>query len=312
MNNNSEQKFPLSFGIVGVGQLGCSLIDGLIDKANIDWILARSDASFERAKQYSQNKVKIVRNMNEIEALPDISLIAVSDNQIEKVSDEFCKAFKSNLKDKHFIHFSGFLGKSMLGNLLKCGAKISATHPYQTLFYPSSKNFFGTGFGVESDDNEIFDFVTLLGGIPYSMTAEMVEKKALYHCSAIAASNFTNVALNFSKLLTIEAGIPAELFIPPIIKKTIENFFIQFENTYSDSPDNPSKKHGSFPLSGPIARGDAQAVKRHLDLLSFNASYKKIYAHLSLATAELTLLNGLLSDEKYISICEILDLAIKE
>ncbi len=287
-----------AFGIIGAGQLGSSLIEALSAKGLLSWIIARSDNSCKNAQIYSKGKERIFRSLNEADILPDFILAAVSDPALKLICRDLCSKFGVELKGKHVVHFSGVLKKDALSECKKYEAKISAAHPFQTFFYPSADNFKGAAWGVESDYDEIFDFVTMLGGEPFALTEKMLEKKAVYHSTAIAASNYVNAALSFSKELALDCGIPAEKFLPPIVKKTIENNF----KTLSDK--------SSFPLTGPIARGDVEAVKLHLQALS-NETSQKTYAFFGLAAAESAFKCGILGKEKFIEISLLLTEAVK-
>lgn len=294
MNQNTEVNFPFTIGIIGVGQLGSSLIEALTNKATITCIVARSDDSYNKANQYHLTNTKIYRTVAEIDVLPQLTLLAVSDNSITEVANEFCKYFKGKFHNHHFIHFSGIYDNSILKELKKDGALCSGTHPYQTLYFTNKNNFKEAVFGVESNYDLIFDFVKLLGGNPFALSSEMLKMKAVYHCSAVVASNILSSVIYFARLLADKAGIPAELFIPPIVKKTIENNIEAFSHT------------NSFPLSGPLARQDIKTLKLHIDSLSNDELIKQSYAYFSLAAAGMALHNGILSRDGYESICEML------
>jgi predicted short-subunit dehydrogenase-like oxidoreductase (DUF2520 family) len=173
----------------------------------------------------------------------------------------------------------------------KYNAIIGTAHPYQTFFYPEISNFNNIGWGISSDKNIdiISDFIKSIGGNPVDISILPNDKKALYHCSAVVASNFLSSIITLSKNIAFDYGINPQDFLPGIINTTLENNI----NTIS----NPEV----FPLTGPIARGDSEAIKMHINALKDKEYAMNAYIYFSLATLELALHYNFINEEKYIT-----------
>jgi predicted short-subunit dehydrogenase-like oxidoreductase (DUF2520 family) len=152
---------------------------------------------------------------------------------------------------------------------------IAAAHPFQTFgsVDPSALN--GIGWGVECDDDAwplTEEFVKLTGGLPFRLPKTDPVSKRRYHAAAVAASNFTYAAYDLARGLANEAGIPAEMFLVPIMQRTLDN---AAKAMHDGTP---------FALTGPLVRGDMDAVQRQLDAMPENL--REQYIHLTDALKE--------------------------
>ena len=89
------------------------------------------------------------------------------------------------------------------------------------------------------------------------------DRRALYHAGAAMASNFLVTLHRAASQLFVDAGAPPEAWLP-LMERTIEN---------------------GFELTGPIARGDAATVERHLAAIrTEEPELEPLYAALAEAT----------------------------
>jgi len=89
------------------------------------------------------------------------------------------------------------------------------------------------------------------------------DRRALYHAGAAMASNFLVTLHRAASQLLVDAGAPPEALLP-LMERTIEN---------------------RFELTGPIARGDAATVERHLAAIrTEEPKLEPLYAALAEAT----------------------------
>jgi predicted short-subunit dehydrogenase-like oxidoreductase (DUF2520 family) len=280
----------LTVGVIGAGKLGSALCDALSNKKLLKWILARSKQSQQALQQFLNSNADIISSLDEISIIPDLIILAVSDSAINQVAVAISKKFKTLLSNKIIAHCSGVITKEALSSCEQYAAKTASIHPYQTFYYPSKNNFKGIMWGIETDEKEkkfFSRFVKLLGGKPYFFTQENIKLKALYHSSAVAASNFLTTTIEFSRLIADEAFLPLVDFLPPIIKTTINN------NLHSLLTGD------SGAMTGPIARGDLKTIKLHIDSLSKYHFLKKIYINFALTTTELAYHNRKIKKKDY-------------
>ena len=96
-------------------------------------------------------------------------------------------------------------------------------------------------------------------------------------------SNYLNTLAALGRSIAKSAGIDPELFIPPIMKTTLENNFV------SDD----------IPLTGPIARADIETLVSHLEALTDYPLNLRSYCLIGLTTADRAYSSEILSKEMY-------------
>lgn len=209
-------------------------------------------------------------------------IIAVPDTQIAIVDRSIAKIIPK-IHLQACVHTSGALPGSVLTNVSTCGVAIGSLHPLQT--FPSkqkSPSLEGVYFAVEGDPAalELLQVLTVqLKGISVLIPSE---RKALYHASAVFASNFLPAILRVSVELLNELGISpsrGRKMLAPLMENSLENCLRASETEA---------------LTGPIARGDAPTVAMHLEAIrSISPSATAIYRMLSLKTLEIAVERGL-------------------
>jgi predicted short-subunit dehydrogenase-like oxidoreductase (DUF2520 family) len=204
--------------------------------------------------------------------LGDVVVIATKDDVLPVVVDEIARAKASALHDVVVMHVNGSLGVEALAPLRACGARCAAAHPFQTFGSSDPTALDGIGWGVEADDaawGSVRDLIASLGGVPWRFTDMTHERKRRYHAAAVAASNFTYAAYELARRLAASADIPADVFLVPIMQRTLQNA----STAIADNTE--------FAITGPLMRGDIDAVRRQLE--SIPASDRPLYCHLSRA-----------------------------
>lgn len=283
-----------SCGIIGAGKVGFALIEALKKLSILDWVVARSEKSYANASPIVNDR-NIFRSIDGPEGIPDIIILSVDDKSIEAVSADLAEHFGKRLEGCIVAHCSGIENIELLQSCAMKGAKTASIHPYQTFFKPSADILKNIYWGIEcreEDYPELKDFISRLAGSSVRL-APNDPQKAVYHGSAVAASNYLTMLISFSKELALQSGIAPEKFLPPIIRTTIEN--------------NLSKLSGrDFPLTGPIARADTEALVRHIRSIHSNPLLSKCYALLGLATIEISLSLGKINEKEAVQLKEVL------
>lgn len=204
--------------------------------------------------------------------LGDVVVIATKDDVLPDVVAAIARAKASALRGVVMMHVNGSLGVEALAPLRAYGALCAATHPFQTFGSQDPSALDGIGWGVESDDaawSVVRELVASLGGVPWRFTDMSHDRKRRYHAAAVAASNFTYAAYELARRLAASADIPADVFLVPIMQRTLQNATGALE---SNTP---------FTITGPIMRGDVDAVRRQLE--SIPEEDRQLYIHLSRA-----------------------------
>ena len=169
------------------------------------------------------------------------------------------------------LHSSGVLTSDELSVLRELGAAVASVHPLMTFVAGTHPSVTGVPFAIEGDRAAMQvarQIVRKLGGESFSLPAA---RKAAYHAWATLTS-----PLLLAFLVTLEEAARAAGFTRkdarrkslPIIRQTLAN--------YSRLGPAPS-------FSGPLVRGDAETVARHLSVLKKQPGPREVYVALARA-----------------------------
>ncbi len=282
------------YGIIGAGKVGISIAELLLDQGKLSFIYSRNEESIP--DRYQPFAVRRVADIPECSFI----YIAISDKYISELA-KVLRAEYPYAGSAVFAHSSGVKSANELASLSEVAKGIASVHPFQTFAYADKANLADIAWGIETEES-IFEscseFVLALEGNPLRLKLGDLQQKALYHCSAVMSSNNMTTLLQTGRLIAEKAGIPAKEFIAPIAKKTLENNI----DAYSTK---------TIPLTGPIARADAEAIRSHIDALK-EVSIVRIYCYTALATLELSFQEKIISADQYESIKHILQDALSD
>ncbi len=283
-----------TIGIVGAGKLGKVLTTAF--GARVEWIVCHSQEKAQELREKFDSK-PIYTSIKEITRFPDIIFLTVPDRITKGIAEELAAQYSRADETKTVIHCSGALGLEELAPCHALGMRTVAAHPFQTFTGDDTKALESIAWGIECEqDDEGFSktLVKSLGGIPVILSAQTRANKALYHASAVVASNFVTMLIEVAREFAAAAGI-TDVFLAPIIHQAVEN------SLYALHEDSP------LPLTGPIARADITTLQHHHDALA-NTRLGELYSILSQATANVAFHNNLISSDEY----EIIKNVVKE
>ncbi|MDP6545893.1 MAG: DUF2520 domain-containing protein [Phycisphaerae bacterium] len=185
-------------------------------------------------------------------------LLTVSDDAIEPLCGELARdgAFAEG---GIVAHCSGALGSDILASARdSCGSLIASIHPLTT--FPTAtaavEKFAGTYCFCEGDSGATDALMELAGDIGGKPMLINSEAKVLYHAAAVMACNYLTALLDAAVTLCGQAGIDRQTALQalgPLAVATLENV---------------TKLGPPAALTGPIARGDARTVGRHIEALA--------------------------------------------
>ena len=274
----------MRIGVIGGGKVGRCLAGYLRD--NLVGITAHSP---EHSRQLAAEFGTAPCTNGELVEQAEVLLLTVPDRLIgtvaaviaseaQKAAADDASAEAKPLAGKVFLHCSGSLGLAELAPLQQAGAHVGSLHPLQS-FAGGATQLAGVYMAVDGDEAACQAAIALanaLGGHPFRVPAA---ERAAYHAAACICSNYA-VAVEalaqrlMSRWLGDEAAAWQALL--PLFKGTAANL---------EATTSPRTA-----LTGPIARGDATTVARHLAVLP--AELVDVYCSLGLATTELALANG--------------------
>ena len=211
----------------------------------------------------------------------DVVVISVPDDSLFEAAGVVARLAKPGTA---VVHTCGLEG---LAPLFDCGPLVAAIHPASPVARPGQP-LDGVTFGVTCPEGMrawADDFVRDLGGNSCHVTDE---QRVLYHAALVMASNFA---------VTL-AGDAADLLgdremLMPLLRATVENIA-------ELGPDAA--------LTGPIVRGDAGTVRRHLGALPQHlVELYVVNARRTLARARAA---GRIDDERARALDTVLDEAL--
>jgi len=242
--------------IIGTGRLGTSLALALSKKRWTIRSLADKSPSAAKESRKIVGAGKATADWLGAAANAAVLFLCIPDEEIEKTAAGLARG-GVDWRGKVVFHTSGILSSKTLEALKRRGAYVASFHPIQSF---SSKRtpperFKNIYYGVEGDSRALSiakKIVRRLGGRPLLIKPH---DKPLYHAACSMASNLFVPLFDLSCELLHAAGIKgrkAGLVLFPLIEGTLQNV-----------------KHldAETALTGPIARGDEQAVKRHMRAL---------------------------------------------
>lgn len=181
---------------------------------------------------------------------------------------------RTDWKGKIVFHSSGALASDELGILRRRGAAVAAVHPLMTFVRGAIPSLEGVPFGVEGDAPAVRmarGIVRKVGGEVFSVPKN---RKAAYHCWGAFTSPLLLALLVTAEEVARAAGfskVEARRNMLPIVRQTIANY----------ARLSPA---GAF--SGPIVRGDAAIVRKHLRALQKVPGSREVYVALARAALQ--------------------------
>ena len=259
--------------IVGPGRLGRALALELKRAGyTISEIVSRSSVASKRKAGDLARKVKAHVSTSDRARL-DAAIVwfCVPDREIAASARQLASVV--DWTNKIAFHSSGALASDELKSLHHSGAAVASVHPLMTFVTGSLPSLRGVPFAMEGDAAAVRSarqIVRALGGEAFTIRKQ---HKAAYHAWGAFASPLLVAMLVTAEQLARKAGlssVEARKKMLPIVRQTIANY---------------EALGGAGAFSGPIVRGDAEIVRKHLQVLRKIPEATAVY--LALARAAL-------------------------
>ncbi|MFC1984506.1 Rossmann-like and DUF2520 domain-containing protein [Chloroflexota bacterium] len=242
----------LKIGFIGAGVVGTALAVRLSSKGyQVVAISSRSHASAKKLAQ-AVNSCHAFNNNQDVVDTVELIFITTPDDAIASVASEIHWH-----KGQNIVHCSGALSTDILESVKKLGTQVGALHPLQTFasVKQAMENIPSSTFAVEAEE----PLLSTLKDMAIALDGRWIELKAndkvAYHAAAVIACNYLTTLVKLATDLWQSFNIPQSQAIQallPLIRGTIHNI---------DTVGIPQC------LTGPIARGDIETIKKHLDAL---------------------------------------------
>jgi predicted short-subunit dehydrogenase-like oxidoreductase (DUF2520 family) len=258
-----------SIAIVGPGSLGSALAVSLRAAGfQIREIVARDrPAALRKARALGEKTGARAVSTHRAQLDAEVIWFCVPDREIANAARSLASAI--GWKGKVALHSSGALASDELAALRRCGASVGSLHPLMSFVRGSVPSLADVPFAVEGDAVAVRvarRIVRVLGGNIFKLPKN---RKAAYHTFGAFVSPLLVAALATAEQVARAAGLTAKQArqkMVPIVVHTLANY----------SALGPA---GAF--SGPILRGDAETVRRHLRVLRSLPQARAVYLALA-------------------------------
>lgn len=242
-----------SIAIAGTGRVAQAL--GRLLRERGEPVVAVAGRNGERTAHAAEFIGAPAAALREIPARAGRVLIAVRDGAVRGVARALADA---GMNGGAALHTCGSRGPEILAPLARAGVACGVLHPLQTVASPEAgvTAIPGSAFAISGDPDAVAwaeQIVKLLCGTTLRVAAGAMP---LYHAGAVMASNYVAGLLDAAAALMKAAGIeekPALDALGPVVYAGVANALTL----------GPEKA-----LTGPIERGDAETVRRHLASLT--------------------------------------------
>ena len=242
-----------ALGFIGAGKVGSALALALADAGYAVVAVASSKLAAARALAARIEGCAAAADPQSVVDRADIVFVTTPAAAIRKVASE--RRWRPGVA---VVHTSGSEGRDALAAAAAAGAATASLHPLLAFaeVEAARRGLRGAFFAVEAEGplaERLNALVADLGGTPLAVRGA---DKALYHAAAVFAGNYVLALLKLASDLWLNLGFDRELAVSallPLMRGALAN----------------AEGQGlAAALSGPIARGDAATVQRHIEALA--------------------------------------------
>ena len=200
----------------------------------------------------------------------DITFMTVPDGEIVRVGATIA-ATGMPLPDRSLVHCSATHSPEVLAAARLTTASVGSFHPLQALAGQSSAPLLaGTSFVLDGPTPLRALLATLVADLGGHVLDVPVRARALYHAAAVLAGNAPLALLARATDILEDAGVEraaAHRALAALL---------------GGAASNAAAAEPTAALTGPVVRGDAATVARHLDVLSADPTTRELYRRLGL------------------------------
>jgi len=243
---------------IGAGNIASHLIPAL-EQIGCDIRQVYSRQIFKARSLAHRVNSEGIDNLSEIITDADWYIIMIADDGIKKVIEQLPEIAQNAV----ICHTSGATESEILH---KVTPNYGSFYPLQSFKKETEVDLQKTPFLLNASNAETLRYMRVVARqISESIFDVTDEERLMYHLAAVYANNFTNhMACIADQILDSHALLPQVL--RPIMESTFTKIL--------------SKKPCEI-QTGPAARNDVQLQKKHLNIISNNEQWSKIYKTIS-------------------------------
>lgn len=287
----------LNISLIGTGKLGTALARRLHERGlRVYSVFNRSEPSCSMLAA-EIGVQRFGREPTHQSDLGDLVFLCLPDDALPACAEQLARRFAHDAgmseaagrlahdpggagATRRWVHTSGALPASVLEPLSQAGCATAAFHPVQTFRAGgSSQAFAGSYITIQGEGSlcsELEEVASALGSIPLRVNEQ---QKTAVHLAAVLACNYYVTLFSGAQQVLTDAGVrvpPGTLF-EALVRQTVEGLL---------------EKPPEQVLTGPLARGDAGPVQRHLQQLEAHPNWDRLYRLLGEQTLQLVRRNA--------------------
>ena len=262
----------MRIGIIGAGKVGTTLGKYLsIHGKNVTGFYSRTHESADEAATFAETET--YSSLCKLVEESDVIFITTPDGVIPQVWGELLHQDISNCI---ICHFSGSLSSHVFSGREEAGASGISMHPMYAFSdkFHSYEQFHTAYLTLEGDPEAVAVMKPMWEAIGHHVLTLKAEDKIKYHAAAAMASNEMLGLMQASLDILSECGFSEKdsmALLTPLVQGNIASML---------------EKGCVNALTGPVERGDAQTVRKHLQALE-GSKAGKIYQSLGGTMVEL-------------------------
>lgn len=186
-----------------------------------------------------------------------VHFLATNDDAIPEVVGQITQQRSGSLDGHFFYHTSGSISSEILEPLRLKGAETGSIHPLQVFADPEKalETLPGIYYAIEGTDRAMSQAIQMVDKLQGKLLLIPTGRKVLYHVAGVFAANYLTVLVSFALGIMEDIGEdPEESYqaLLPLMVGALQNI---------------EELGVGEALTGPIARGDVQTIKNHLEEL---------------------------------------------
>ncbi|MGH7722862.1 MAG: DUF2520 domain-containing protein [Candidatus Dormibacteria bacterium] len=258
-----------TLAFIGAGRAGSALATALAG-AGRAVVAVHSRTAAHAARLATATGAVVVPAAVDAVRRADITFATVPDIEIARVAATIAAAAVP-LPGRSLVHCSATHGPEVLEAALASGAVIGAFHPLQALAGAQSAGLLrGSSFSLEAPPPLLAQLGTLVADLGGHVIEVPPGGRALYHAAAVLVGNAPPALRARASSLLEEAGVEAA------------EAHRALAALLHGAASNAVAAGAAAALTGPVVRGDAATVARHLDVLVADPSTRELYRRLAL------------------------------
>lgn len=261
---------PTTIAVVGAGRVGRSLAHALRKKGfRLGAVVTTNPRSAQAAVRFL-GAGKPLAQIEKGAAEADIVLIATPDGAVAEAARSLAR-LEVRWRGKTVLHTSGALPARELLPLRRRGAAVGCMHPLYPFPRTVERLPRGIAFGIEGDRRACAVAARLAKKLGGTVVRVRASGKAQYHAAAVLAAGHLLTLVELASRVLARAGVrdrDARRALVTLAEATLRGY----------------RDVGVRAWTGPIARGDAETVWRHLVALKeLPLDVQRVYVSLARA-----------------------------